>query len=103
MIEFEIENNSSFAYEVMLLVSGATIRFYGKNYRTNPEDYVMIKNIIYNDLILPELFEYTSMTRDSDNPMYQKLTNVNYVSFNGMWELKFTENDIKKILNKKLT
>lgn len=103
MIEFEIENNGSFAYEVMLFASSAKIRFYGKNYNKNPEDYVIIKNIIYNDLILPELFEYTTMTTDSDNPMYQKLTNVNYVSFNGMWELKFTENDIKKILNKKLT
>ena len=103
MIEFEIENNSSFAYEVMLFASSAKIRFYGKNYKTNPEDYVIIKNIIHNDLILPELFEYTTMTTDSDNPIYQNLTNVNYISFNGMWELNFTENDIKKILNKKLT
>ena len=39
------------------------------------------------------------MTTDSDNPN-RKLTNVNYVSFNGMWELKFTENDIKKILTR---
>ena len=102
MIEFEIENNGSFAYEVMLFASWSKIRFYGKNYNKNPEDYVIIKNIIYNDLILVELFEYTTMTTDSDNHN-QKLTNVNYVSFNGMWELKFTENDIKKILNKKLT
>ena len=102
MIEFEIENNGSFAYEVMLFASSGKIRFYGKNYNKNPEDYVIIKNIIYNDLILPELFEYTTMTTDS-NKDYEKLTNVNYVSFNGMWELKFTENDIKKILNKKLT
>jgi hypothetical protein len=31
------------------------------------------------------------------------LTNVNYISFNGIWELKFTEQDIKNILKKKLT
>ena len=35
---------------------------------TKIEDYVIIKNIIYNDLILPELFQYTTMTTDSDNP-----------------------------------
>ena len=31
MIEFEIENNGSFAYEVMLFAA-VKIRFYGKNY-----------------------------------------------------------------------
>ena len=96
MIEFEIENNGSFAYEVMLFASSAKIRFYGKNYNKNPEDYVIIKNIIYNDLILPELFEYTTMTTDSDNPMYQKLTNVNYVSFNGMWNLNLQKMILRK-------
>jgi hypothetical protein len=103
MIEFEIENNGCFAYEVEIKKYGAKIHFYGKNYNTNTDDYVIIRNIIYKDLILPELFEYTTMTTDSDNDMYQSLTNVNYISFNGIWELKFTDNDIKKILKKKLT
>ena len=35
MIEFEIENNGSFAYEVMLFASSVKIRFYGKNYNKN--------------------------------------------------------------------
>jgi hypothetical protein len=39
----------------------------------------------------------------TDNKDYAKLTNVNYVSFNGIWELEFTEDDIKKILKKKLS
>ena len=101
MIEFEFENNGSLEYEVTLTNYGANIRFFGKNYRTNTEDHVIIKNIIYKDLILPELFEYTKMT--TDNKDYLNLTNVNYISFNGIWELKFTEEDIKKILKKKLT
>ena len=37
------------------------------------------------------------------NKEYTKLENVNYISFNGTWELKFTEDDIRKILKKKLT
>ena len=39
----------------------------------------------------------------TDNKDYANLTNVNYISFNGIWELKFTEQDIKNILKKKLT
>jgi hypothetical protein len=39
----------------------------------------------------------------TDNEEYKNLTNVNYVSFNGTWRLKFTEDDIKNVLRKKLT
>jgi hypothetical protein len=39
----------------------------------------------------------------TDNEDYKELKNVNYVSFNGTWKLKFTEDDIKQILKKKLT
>ena len=101
MIEFEFENNGSLEYEVTLTNNGAKIRFFGKNYSTNTEDHVIIKNIYYKDLILPELFEYSTMS--TDNKDYANLTNVNYISFNGIWELKFTEQDIKNILKKKLT
>jgi hypothetical protein len=101
MIEFEFENNGHFSYEVEIKDHGAKIRFYGKNYKTNTEDHVIINNIYYKDLILPELFEYSTMS--TDNKDYAKLTNVNYVSFNGIWELEFTEDDIKKILKKKLS
>jgi hypothetical protein len=39
----------------------------------------------------------------TDNNEYANLSNVNYVSFNGTWKLNFTEEDIKKILKRKLT
>jgi len=39
----------------------------------------------------------------TDNAQYANLTNVNYVTFNGLWQLKFTEDDVKEILRKKLT
>lgn len=101
MIEFDIDNNGSFVYDVELYGRSAKIRFYNKNYNTNTEDHVVIKNIYYKDLILPELFEFTTMT--TDNADYKELTNVNYITFNGIWKLKFTEDDIKDILRKKLT
>ena len=39
----------------------------------------------------------------TDNEEYANLTDVNYVSFNGTWKLKFTEEDIKSVLKRKLT
>ena len=39
----------------------------------------------------------------TDNEDYAELTNVNYVTFNGIWELNFTEDDLKQILRYKLT
>jgi len=101
MIELQFENNGVLQYDVEIYKYRAKISFYGKNYKTNTEDYVIIKNIYYKDLILPELFEFTTMT--TDNTEYANLNNVNYVSFNGTWELKFTEEDIKEILKRKLT
>ena len=101
MIELEFENHGSFKMHVTCNQFDAKVEFYGKNYVTNTNDHVIIKNIIYKDLILPELFGYTKMT--TDNKDYANLTNVNYISFNGIWELKFTEQDIKNILKKKLT
>ncbi len=101
MIQFDFINNGNFSYEVEIQDHGAKIRFYGKNYNTNTEDHVIINNIYYKDLILPELFEFSSMT--TDNKDYAELTNVNYISFNGIWEIKFTEEDLKKILKKKLS
>ena len=68
---------------------------------TNTNDHVIIKAIYYKDLILPELFEFSTMS--TDNEQYANLTNVNYVSFNGLWQLNFTEEDVKEILRKKLT
>ena len=101
MIDLDFEEHGSIKYNINTYDYGATIEFYGKNYNTNTEDYVIINNIYFKDLILPELFEFTTMT--TDNKDYLKLRNVNYVSFNGIWELKFTEDDIKNILRKKLT
>ena len=101
MIEFDITNNGSMVYEVEIKDYGAKIRFHGKNYKTNAEDYVTINNIYYKDLILPELFEYSTMSTDNED--YAELTNVNYVTFNGIWELSFTEDDLKQILRYKLT
>jgi len=101
MIEFDFINNGSILYDVEIQDHGAKIRFYGKNYKTNTEDHVIIDNIYYKDLILPELFEYSKMT--TDNKDYAELTNVNYISFNGIWEIKFTDNDLKQILKKKLS
>lgn len=77
------------------------LHFSGKDYKTKPDDYVIIKTIKYRNLILPELFEYTNMT--TDNKDYAYMSDVDYVSFNGTWHLKFTENDVKEILKRKLT
>lgn len=101
MIDLEFENNGSLQMNVHCEEYGASVEFYGKNYNTNTEDFVMIKNIYFKDLILPELFEFSKMT--TDNQEYRNLKNVNYVSFNGLWELNFTEDDVKEILRKKLT
>jgi hypothetical protein len=101
MIELEFENHGAFRMKVTCNECNATVEFYGKNYVTNTRDHVIIKNIYYKDLILPELFEFSTMT--TDNIDYQNLTNVNYVSFNGTWQLNFTEEDIKEILKRKLT
>jgi hypothetical protein len=101
MIELEFENHGSFQMKVTCNEHDATVEFFGKNYVTNTEDHVLIKNIYYKDLVLPELFEFSRMT--TDNKEYQNITNVNYVSFNGIWYLNFTEDDIKEILKRKLT
>ena len=101
MIELEFENHGSFKMDVTCNQFDAKVEFYGKNYVTNTDDHVIIKNIYYKDLILPELFEFSTMS--TDNAQYANLTNVNYVTFNGLWQLKFTEDDVKEILRKKLT
>jgi hypothetical protein len=101
MIELEFENNGSLQTKVTCNNYDATVEFFGKNYVKNTADYVIISNIYFKDLILPELFEFTTMI--TDNKDYLNLTNVNYVSFNGIWQLNFTEEDIKLILEKKLT
>ena len=102
MIELEFENHGSLLYYIENIgTTEIKVHFYNKNYVTNPKDYVIIKSIYYKDLILPELFEFTTMTTDNDE--YDNLSNVNYVSFNGTWQLKFTEEDIKEILKRKLT
>jgi hypothetical protein len=101
MINLEFENNGTLKYNIEVYKYGAKVEFYGKNYKTNTDDYVIISNIYFKDLILPELFEFTTMI--TDNKDYLNLTNVNYVSFNGIWQLNFTEEDIKLILKKKLT
>ena len=91
MIDYVFEDNGSIQYDV----NGTKIHFYGKNYVTNAKDYVIIKSIYYKDLLLNELFQFSNMTTDNED--YTELKNVNYVSFNGTWELKFTEDDIKQI------
>lgn len=101
MISFDLEDHGSIKYNIHTYDYGAKIEFYGKNYKTNTDDYVIINNIYFKDLILPELFEFSTMSTDNED--YKNLTNVNYVSFNGIWKLKFTEDDIKDILRKKLT
>mgnify|MGYP003649030711 FL=1 len=101
MIELEFENHGSFRTTVTCNQYDAKVEFYGKNYVTNTNDHVIIKNIYYKDLILPELFEFTTMTTDNDE--YANLSNVNYVSFNGLGQFNFTEEDVKEILRKKLT
>ena len=101
MIELEFENHGSFRTNVTCNQYDAKVEFYGKNYVTNTNDHVIIKTIYYKDLILPELFEFSTMS--TDNEQYANLTNVNYVSFNGLWQLNFTEEGVKKILRKKLT
>ena len=101
MIELELENNGSLQTRVTCNDYDATIEFFGKNYVTNTNDCVIIKNIYYRDLLLPELFKFSSMTTDDEE--YANLTDVNYVSFNGTWKLKFTEEDIKSVLKRKLT
>jgi|TARA_R110000822_G_C15225392_1_gene484741 hypothetical protein len=102
MIELEFDNYGSLLYYIENIgTTEIKVHFYDKNYVTNPEDYVIIKSIIYKGLILPELFEYSLMS--TDNTEYASLTNVNYVSFNGTWQLKFTEEDIKSILKRKLS
>jgi len=77
------------------------LHFYGKNYKTNPDDHVIIKDIYYNDLHLNELIAYSTMT--TDNTDYAYLTAVDYISFNGTWHLHFTDDDVKAILKRKLT
>lgn len=101
MIELEFEKNGSLQMHIQCNEYDAKVEFYGKNYVTNTDDHVIIKNIYFKDLILPELFEFSTMS--TDNEQYANLTNVNYVSFNGLWQLKFTEEDVKNILRKKLT
>lgn len=101
MIEFEFENNGSLQMRVQCNEYDATIEFYGKNYNTHTEDFVIIKNIYFKDLILPELFLFSTMT--TDNKDYASMSNVDYISFNGVWSLKFTDNDVREILRKKLT
>jgi hypothetical protein len=101
MIELEFENHGSFRTNVTCNQYDAKVEFYGKNYVTNTNDHVIIKNIYYKDLILPELFEFTTMTTDNDE--YANLSNVNYVSFNGTWKLNFTEEEIQTSLNRNLT
>jgi len=77
------------------------LHFYGKDYRTDPNSYIKINTIRYKDLTLPELFEYTTMA--TDNHDYAHLTNVDFVSFTGTWHIKFTEDDVKQILKRKLS
>jgi hypothetical protein len=102
MIELDFDTHGSLLYYIEHIgTTEIKVHFYGKNYVTNPEDYVMIKSIAYKNLILPELFKYSLMS--TDNTEYASLVNVNYVSFNGTWQLKFTEEDIKEILKGKLT
>ena len=101
MIELEFENHGSFRTTVTCNQYDAKVEFYGKNYVTNTNDHVIIKTIYYKDLILPELFEFSIMS--TDNEQYANLTNVNYVSFNGLWQLNFMGEDVKEILRKKLT
>ena len=102
MIDLQFKGSGPPFYSIEKLTDKhIKVEFFGKNYKTNPEDYVIIENIYYKDLLLNELFEYTSMT--TDNADYSNLTNVDYISFNGIWELKFTQEDVKAILRKKLT
>lgn len=77
------------------------LEFYGKDYNKRPTDHILINAIKYKGLVLPELFEYSTMK--TDNAEYAYITNVNYISFNGTWHLKFTDDDVREILKRKLT
>ena len=80
----------------------AAVHFCGKNYKTNSQDYVKIKNIYYNDLVLPDLVEYTEMQTDHPDE-YKDLQRVDYVSFNGVWRIRVTDAHIEYLLRKRLT
>lgn len=82
-------------------VAEVYIHFCGKNYKTNPEDYVKIKNIYYNDLALPELVQYSEM--QTDNKDYKDLECVDYISFNGVWRIRIADSTIEYLLRKRLT
>lgn len=102
MIEFQFETVGPFYIKrENISPTELKLHFHGKNYRTDSDSYIKINTIRYKDLILPELFEYTTMT--TDNHDYAHLKNVDYVTFNGTWHIKFTEDDVKAILKRKLT
>ena len=101
MIEFEFETIGPFYIKrEEISPTEVKLHFYGKNYRTHSDSYIKINTIRYKNLILPELFQYSTMT--TDNKDYAYLTNVDYVTFNGTWHIKFSDDDVRQILKKKL-
>ena len=80
----------------------AHVHFCGKNYKTNSQDYVKIKNIYYNDLVLPDLVEYTEMQTDQIGE-YANLERVDYISFNGVWRIRIADCTVEYLLRKRLT
>ena len=58
---------------------------------------------MYSEYVENQLKEMTNLKKVNDyqNCNIKQLEGL--ISFNGIWELKFTEEDIKKILKKKLT
>ena len=53
MIELEFEKNGSLQMHIQCNEYDAKVEFYGKNYVTNTDAHVIIKNIYFKDLILP--------------------------------------------------
>ena len=102
MIHFRFETNGYIKIKRKeISPTEIKLEFYGKDYNKRPTDHILINDIKYKGLILPELFEYSTMT--TDNAEYAYITNVNYISFNGTWHLKFTDDDVREILKRKLT
>lgn len=68
--------------------------FLGKDHRNDTENFVKIKKIYYNNLMLDNLIHASVF--NTDNTEYKKIIGCDYINLNGIWNLKINNTIIKE-------
>jgi hypothetical protein len=94
-------SNQHLIYETNKECFDLAVIFLGKDHYNDTENFVKIKKIYYNDLMLDNLIQNSVF--NTDNTEYKNIIGCNYINLNGVWKLKISNTIIREKIEQYIT